>query len=215
MIYKFSYVQILSGNFVLLCLLMFAWTDQVEQIYNEYVREIQIFAIVFLSVVMQILLYLTLRYFKSKAISSRRLQINFAIAIILSISSPLYIQYASKIVQNGIYYSAIRNSILAKTEGNLNSQNPFLVCRSTQPFTLEEYQLIQSMNWFPDISNFAKNVEFIYTTSGFDYHFRVSYEVPRRIQIKEFNHDKRSTIDNLQVELLGKTKRVTHQQGIH
>ena len=206
-----KYYLIAFANLAILTLLLVIWTDKLVMLYNGLVLFIEFLKIIGITILSLIGMRILVNYLRKKNIHEIRRKIKYAALLTLIISSLLYIDYSKKIIQNRLLNVKVRERVLVKSKkGMIRDLGNYV-----NNLSYEEYHEISKINWYPDIPKSAEKISFSYHCRGFqgDYSFSLTYEVPASEKIDEFEYEKDQFYKNNKVEVIGKRKKVTYEQG--
>ena len=207
-----KYYLIAFANLATLTLLLTIWTDKLEMLYNGSVLFIEFLKIVGITILSISGMWVLVIFFRKNNIQEIRKKIKYASILTLIISSLLYINYSKKIIQNRLLNANIREQVWQKSKNGMQR----LRGNHLDSLSFEEYHEISKINWYPEIPESAENISFNFSRWGGlqgDYTFRLTYEVPATEKINEIEYKKDQFYKNTKVELIGKLKRVTYEEG--
>ena len=145
--------------------------------------------------------------FRHKNVTTTGLKIKIAALLTFFVSSYLYIDYSTKVIQNVIVNRQFRNQIANKIKptNRLNGT-------TGENLTVKEYQEITKMYSFPKLPAEASNITYAYEYDGFlpDYLFTVTYDLPLQIKVDTINNKKGEFSKYQSFETISNIKRVTY-----
>ncbi|MCD4793382.1 MAG: hypothetical protein K8R54_09130 [Bacteroidales bacterium] len=205
-----KYLLIAFVNSVILTILLAIWTDEVELIFNDLIRPIEFFKIIGITLLSLIGMRILVGIYRKRKIYSLKKKVLYSVVLTFIISSYLYVDYSVRIVQNKVINQELRYSILSKVE----NANMLAYGTTADELTIEEYEEIRKMNWFPKIPDLAVNISYLYAYDGFlpDYIFRLIYFVPDSIEVGVINVEKGDFTKTQRFDIVGKMKKVTYQE---
>lgn len=206
-----KYYLIAIANLAILTLLLTVWTDKLEMMYNSSVLFIEFFKIIGITILSLIGMRILVYFFRRKNIHEFRKKIKYAAFLTLIISSLLYINYSKEIIQNRLLNVNMRANLWNKSIIGTHR----LLGVHLDSLSFKEYHEISKTNWFPDIPESAENISFRCSKTDFhgDYTFWVKYEVPESEKISEIKYKKNDFYKSIKVEVIGKRKKVTYEEG--
>lgn len=206
-----KYIVIVFANATLLTVLLALWTDRLELTFNDWVRPREFLKIIGFSILTLISIRIFVSYFRQRNIITTTSKIQISALLTFLISSYLYIDYTTKVVNNVVLNGQFRNQIADK----IKPSNLLANGTKADSLTITEYQQITKMNWFPKLPDEAFNINYTYGYDSFlpDYLFTLTYELPVQMKVDTINIKKGDfskyqsfvTVDNI--------KRVTYSQG--
>jgi hypothetical protein len=206
-----KYLTVAFINVILLTVLLAFWTDRLELTFNDWVRPREFLKIIGFTIVSLISMRILVSYFRHRNITATSSKIKIAALLTFLISSYLYIDYTTKLINNVILNGQFRNQIADK----IKPSNILANGTKAESLTIKEYQQITKMYWFPKLPGEASNISYTYGYDGFlpDYLFTVTYDLPAQIMVDTMSIKKGDfskyqsfvTIDNI--------KRVTYSEG--
>jgi hypothetical protein len=206
-----KYIVIVFVNATLLTALLVLWTDRLELAFNDWVRAMEFLKIMGFSILSLISIRILVSYFRQRNITTTTSKIQISALLTFLISSYLYINYTTKVVNNVILNRQFRNQIADK----IKPLNLLANGTKADSLTIKEYQQITKMYWFPKLPDEASNINYTYGYDGFlpDYLFTLTYDLPTQIKVDTINIKKGDfskyqsfvTVDNI--------KRVTYSEG--
>lgn len=204
-----KYFLIASVNATVLTLLLALWTDKLEMAFNTLVRPIEFLKIIGLTLLSLIAMRVVIRHLNKRTnnnLSRKKLIYSFLITV--TISSYLYITYSINI------YNKIFNETRHRLNQKIETVQLLAYGTKADNLTYEEYILLTSMTWFPEIPHAASKISYLYTYDGFlpDYTFRLTYEVPIETKIDTIEYEKGNFSKNLKIDTKGDIKIVTYEE---
>jgi hypothetical protein len=206
-----KYLTVAFINVIVLTVLLAFWTDRLELTFNDLVRPREFLKIVGFTMVSLISMRILVSYFRQRNITVTNSKIKIAALLTFLISSYLYIDYTTKLINNVMLNGQFRNQIADK----IKHSNVLANGTKAESLTIKEYQQITKLYWFPKLPSEASNISYTYGYDGFlpDYLFTVTYDLPAQIMVDTMNIKKGDfskyqsfvTIDNI--------KRVTYSEG--
>jgi hypothetical protein len=183
-----KYIIVVTVNLILLTVLLALWTDELELIFNDWVRPREFLKILGFSFVSLIAIRILVSFFRHRNISKTSSKIKIATLLTFLISSYLYIDYSTKVVSNFIVNRQFRNEIADKIKPSKQLANG----TKGDSLTIKEYQQITKMYWFPKIPVEASNIQYNYGYDGFlpDYSFTLTYDLPIQIKVDTISYIK-------------------------
>ena len=206
-----KYLLIVTVNLAILTGLLGLWTDELELMFNDFVRPIEFLKILGTTVLSLIGIRLLSFYFRRKNINSQKLKIKAATILTLLISSYLYANYTQKLIKNVIVNGELRKHVVEKIKPSKYLANGSMA----KGLTINEYRQLARISQFQPLFSEAKNIEFDYEYDGFlpDYIFTLIYDVPRGTKVDSFNYTKGKFSKRQSFETLGQIKRVMYTEG--
>ena len=203
-----KYLIIATINLIVLTVLLVFWTDELELTFNDLVRPIECLKIFGFTVLSLIGMRLLVYYFRKKHIYNLTTKLILASLLTIFISSYLYVDYSNKFINNVIVNRQFRQQIAEKIKVASGHAHGTLA----ENLTIEEYQEIRSMTWFPILPIEATNIMFSYQYDGFlpDYSFMLRYDLPKEMNVDSINFEKLDFSKHQTFEIVGNKKRVTY-----
>ena len=205
-----KYLIIVGINLIVLSILLAIWTDKLELIFNDLVRPVEFLKIIGFTIVALIGIRILLYYFKKKNSHSTSTRIKTAILLTFMVSSYLYVDYSIRIVNTKIIHREFRNNLADKIQVYTEYPNGM----RAENLTIQEYDLITEMNWFPKLPQEANNILFNYMYDNFlpDYSFILEYDLPIEIEVDTFHRNEGDFSTSNSFVIMGTKKRVTYNE---
>lgn len=205
-----KYLIIATINLIVLTALLAFWTDELELTFNDLVRPIEFFKILCFTVFSLIGMRLLVYYFRKNNIHNLTTKLKLASLLTFLISSYLYVDYSIKFVDNVIVNRQFRQQIADK----IRPANGLANGTKAENLTIEEYQEIASMNWFPKLPIEATHIMYNYQYDGFlpDYSFTLTYDLPKEMNVESINFENGDFSKYQTFEIVGNKKRVTYNE---
>ena len=180
-----KYLIIVGINLMILTGLLAFWTDFIELSFNSWVRPIEFLKIIGITLLSLIVIRIAIGVFEKRKINSVKKRLWISTIITFLISSYLYLNYSQKIYENRIVNNKLRNELSLK----IKPVNDLTYGTKADNLTLNEYQEITKIKWFPKLQQNAKNISYYYSYDVFlpDYSFNVSYNLPIDIKVDTTN----------------------------
>lgn len=206
-----KYLTIASVNLILLTILLALWTDKLELIFNDQVRPMEFLKIIGFSIASIIAMRILVRYFRYRNITTTSLKIKIAALLTFLISSYLYIDYSTKVIDHVIVNRQFRNQLADKIKPSGILANG----TKAENLTIKEYQQITKMYGFPKLPVEAFNINYSYGYDGFlpDYLFTMTYDLPTRMTVDEIDYRKGDFTKYQSFETINNIKRVTYSES--
>jgi len=206
-----KYLVISFVNLIILTIMLAYWTDKVELTFNNFVRPIEFLKIIGFTILSLIIISISIPIYSKYRINSIKKRVVISSIITILISSYLYINYSSKIIQNRFVNNEIRLGVSKK----IKSLNKLSFGTKSEKLTNEEYNEITNINWFPKLTKSAKNISYSYTYDGFlpDYSFTLNYDLPKNINVDTINVKDGNFSKSCQFKIIGNTKRVEYYES--
>jgi len=109
-----KYLTIAFINVIVLTVLLAFWTDRLELTFNDWVRPREFLKIIGFTIVSLISMRILVSYFRHRNITVSSSKIKIAALLTFLISSYLYIDYTTKLINNVILNGQFRNQIADK-----------------------------------------------------------------------------------------------------
>lgn len=205
-----KYLIIATINLFFLTALLVFWTDKLELTFNELVRPFEFLKILGFTVFSLIGMGLLVYYFRKNNIHNLTTKLKFASLLTFLISSYLYLDYSIKFLDNVIVNRQFRQQISDKIRPSKGLANG----TKAENLTIEEYQEIASMNWFPKLPIEATHIMYNYQYDGFlpDYSFTLTYDLPKEMNVESINVENGDFSKYQTFEIIGNKKRVTYYE---
>jgi hypothetical protein len=196
-------------NLTILTILLALWTDRLELLFNGLVRPIEFLKIIGFTIASLIAMRLAVSFFRKRTITDVKSKLRIASFLTILVSSYLYINYSAKIVSNRIINGHLREQIAAKVhadEGNRTKANDL---------TIQEYQQISKLTWFPQLPDNATNINYSYWYDGFlpDYIFELTYVLPKEAKVETFDIRQGDFMKSQTAKIIGDKLEVTYIEG--
>lgn len=206
-----KYLTIAFINVIVLTVLLAVWTDRLELTFNDWVRPREFLKIIGFTIVSLISMRILVSYFRHRNITVSSSKIKIAALLTFLISSYLYIDYTTKLINNVILNGQFRNQIADK----IKPSNILANGTKAESLTIKEYQQITKMHWFPKLPGEASNISYTYGYDGFlpDYLFTVTYDLPAQIMVDTMNIKKGDFSKYQSFVTIGNIKRVTYSES--
>ena len=206
-----KYLIIVTINLIALTTLLAFWTDELELTFNDLVRPIEFLKILAFTVLSLVGMRLLVYYFRKKNIHNLTTKLKLATLLTFLISSYLYVDYSIKFVDNVIVNRQFRQQIADKIKPAKGLANG----TTAENLTIEEYQEIARMNWFPKLPIEATNIMYSYQYDGFlpDYSFTLTYDLPKEMNVDSINYENGYFSKYQTFEIVDNKKRVTYNEG--
>ncbi|GAB5399735.1 MAG: hypothetical protein Aureis2KO_13200 [Aureisphaera sp.] len=152
------------------------WVGFIELTFSEWIVFIETLKVIGLGLANLIALRILVSFFRWIKLYSIPKKIIFAVLITLALHGGLYYHYCTKIYENEFLNAALRKSL----ESKIDDSEDYPYGTEGNNLTIDEYELITNLNWFPKISKEADSISFSYYRDGFlpDYSFNLVYYVP-------------------------------------
>jgi hypothetical protein len=201
-----KYFIIASLNLIVLTILLALWTDRLELLLNDGVRQIEFLKIVAFTIASLIAMRIAVWFFRKRSISDVKTKIKIASFLKLLISSYLFIDYSGKLFKNRIINGNVRRQAAAKIKpagGNGTKADNL---------TIREYQEISK---FPKLPDQATNINYSYEYDGFlpDYYFQVTYNIPKEVKVDTLYFQQGDFTRSQTVDILGDNLKVTYTES--
>jgi hypothetical protein len=208
---SFKYLIVATVNLTALTALLAFWTDNLELIFNDWVRPLEFLKILGFTLLSLIGMRIVVYYFGKKNIQTTGTKLKSAILLTFLISSYLYVDYSIKFAKNVIFDRQFRNAIAEK----IRPANGLAKGTTAEKLTIKEYQEIASMSWFPKLPIEATNILYDYQYDGFlpDYSFSLTYDLPKEMKVDTINYESGDFTKYQTFELVDNIKRVTYTEG--
>lgn len=206
-----KYLIVAFINVTLLTVLLALWTDRLELTFNDWVRPRESLKIVGFTIVSLIAIRILVSYFRHKSITTTSTKIKISALLTFLISSYLYIDYSTKVINNVILNGQFRNQIADK----IKPSDIFAKGTKAESLTIKEYQQISKMYWFPKLPIEASNINYAYGYDGFlaDYSFTLTYDLPAKIKVDTMNIKNGDFSQYQSFVTIGNINRVTYSEG--
>jgi hypothetical protein len=203
-----KYLIVASLNLTALTILLALWTDRLELLFNDWIRPIEFLKIIGFTIVSLISMRIAISFFRKRTITDIKTKIKIASFLTLLVSSYLYIDYSVKLINNKIINGYLRSQIAAKIQsagGNRTKANDL---------TIQEYQEISKLTWFPKIPVQATNINYSYQYDGFlpDYYFELTYNLPKEEKVDTLYFQQGEFTRSQTVDVLSDKLKVTYTE---
>jgi hypothetical protein len=195
-------------NLIVLTILLALWTDRLELLFNDWVRPFEFLKIIGFSIASLIAMRIAVSFFRKRTITDIKTKIKIASFLTLLVSLYLYIDYSAKLIKNRIINGHLRSQIAAKiqsADGNGTKANNL---------TIQEYQEISKLTWFPKLPKQATDINYSYQYDGFlpDYYFELTYNVPKEIKVDTLYFQQGDFTRSQTVDVLSDKLKVTYTE---
>jgi len=196
-------------NAILLTILLALWTDKLELTFNDTVRPREFIKIIGFSLTSLIGIRILVSLFRNRNITKKSFKIKTAALLTILISSYLYIDYSSKIL-NVIRNRQLRNQIAEK----ILPSTGLAYGTKSDNLTIQEYQEIAKLNWFPKLPAEAANIKYTYEYDDFlpDYSFTLTYELPVQMKVDTINYQNGDISRYQTIIIINNIKRITYSE---
>jgi hypothetical protein len=203
-----KYLIVASLNLTALTILLALWTDRLELLFNDWIRPIEFLKIIGFTIFSLISMRIAISFFRKRTITNIKTKIKIASFLTLLVSSYLYIDYSVKLINNKIINGYLRSQIAAKIQsagGNRTKANDL---------TIQEYQEISKLTWFPKIPVQATNINYSYQYDGFlpDYYFELTYSLPKEEKVDTLYFQQGEFTRSQTVDVLSDKLKVTYTE---
>jgi len=180
-----KYLIVAIVNLIILTIFLALWTEELELTFNNAVRPREFLKIIGFSLVSLIGIRMLVSLFRNRNITKTSFKIKTAALLTILISSYLYIDYSSKIL-HVILNREFRNQIAEKIMPSKGLANG----TKADNLSIQEYQEITKLNWFPKLPGEAANINYTYEYDGFlpDYSFTLTYDLPEQMKVDTINY---------------------------
>lgn len=183
-----KYILLIFINAMILTGLLFLWTDKYELVFNSSIRQWQLIQLLGLGFIALLGIKLLIYFFDKKKVFNKQKRIRYASILILVLYSYHYVFYSYKIIDVRLINSSIRKEIKQKIIKSEHETN-VVVCKDLK---YHEYKYIEKNNGYPVLPLKADSISIDYWYEGFlpDYHFNLTYYVPKGVDIDTFSINK-------------------------
>jgi hypothetical protein len=152
---------------------------------------------------------LAISFFRKRAINDVRTKLRIATFLTLLVSSYLYIDYSAKIINNRIINGHLREQIATKVHSDEGNRT------IGSNLTIQEYQQISEITWFPKLPDDAANINYSYWYDGFlpDYIFELTYLLPKEAKVESFDIRQGDFTKTQTVNVIGDKIKVVYTVG--
>jgi len=195
-------------NAFVLSILLILWTDRFELLMNVGVRIIECLKIIAFTIASLIIMRIAVFFFRKKGIRNSRTKIVIASLLTLLTSSFLYLDYASKILNNKIINRTFREQISTKI---IPAKE---IGIKATGLTILEYKELSKFTSFPEIHKQANDINCLYECDGFfdDYYFKLTYYLPKGIKMDTLNFEHGALTKYQRIEQLENQQKVTYSE---
>jgi hypothetical protein len=204
-----KYFIIALFNLTLLTILLALWTDRLELFLNDGVRIIEFLKIIGFTIASLLAMRIAVSFFRRWNINDTKTKIRISFFLTLLVSIYLYIDYSAKLVNNRIINGKLREQTANKIQSADGNGT------KAKNLTIQEYQELSKVTWFPKLPKQATNINYSYEYDGFlpDYYFELVYNVPKEIKVDTLYFQQGDFTRSQTVQIFSDNKKVTYTES--